>query len=484
MGTSAQSVEIARPAGLPLVRRDHARWLVRAPGQRGALSPEEVAHALKAKRAELRKYLDWRRDVAGLREHVRDELVDEAIGIVVMSSQPIRDEQHLEGAFWVSIGYLLMAHRSGRRDLHVGSRRRVEFEPVAEVLPSDDDEPFDLVAARERIATAADLMAHVNGAGVYRVAAELDGQVVWSGTPSVDEGRCVAHGLYDGALNFHSNQPCPQETGVNIEVPTTTLAEGQHELAVIVEDAAGSIATVYNGTINIDNRPPPEKVVLAPLLPNRGACNGTPCDEAAKLIVAAGEPMTITRTLGHTAVTLTGHLTSPQGGPIKDAQVKLLQQIVGSAAVTQVAGTTTSADGSWSLKAPAGPSRLLHVAFYSHTLDATPASILDFHESVQGAVSMHAPRRVRLGKAVTFTGQLDGGYVPAGGESVQVEIFYSGRWRTIEVLSTTSNGRWTYKYVFTLGVGSSYTFRVVTVPNGGYPYISNHSKTVRVTVVR
>jgi hypothetical protein len=161
MATS-QSAAIPRPTALPLVRRDHARWLVRAPGQRGALSPEEAAHALKAKRSELRRSLDWRRDVAGLPEHVRDELVDEAISVVVMSSKPIRDEQHLQGAFWATIGYLLMAHRSGRRDLHVGSQRRVEFEPVAEVLPGDNDEPFDLVAARERIATAADLMAQLD----------------------------------------------------------------------------------------------------------------------------------------------------------------------------------------------------------------------------------------------------------------------------------------------------------------------------------
>jgi hypothetical protein len=157
-----ESAAIPRPTGLPLVRRNHARWLVRAPGQRGALTPEEAAHALNAKRVELRRRLDWRRDVAGLPEHVREELVDEAIGVVVMASKPIRDEQHLQGAFWSAIGYLLMEHRSGRRDLHVGSRRRMEFEPVAEVLPSDDDEPFDLVAARERIATAADLMAQLD----------------------------------------------------------------------------------------------------------------------------------------------------------------------------------------------------------------------------------------------------------------------------------------------------------------------------------
>lgn len=186
MGTSAQSVAIARPAGLPLVRHNHARWLVRAPGQRGALSPEEAAHALNAKRAELRRRLDWRRDVAALPAHVRDEIVDEAIGLVVMSSKPIRNEEHLQGAFWTSIGFLLAEFRSGRRDLHVGSRRRVDFEPVAETVPDDDDEPFDLVAARERIATAADLMAHldpfekrvlavmaVHGLGVKRAAKAL-----------------------------------------------------------------------------------------------------------------------------------------------------------------------------------------------------------------------------------------------------------------------------------------------------------------------
>jgi hypothetical protein len=78
-----------------------------------------------------------------------------------MSSKPICSEEHLEGAFWTSSGYLLAECRSGRRDLHVGSRRRIDFEPVAEVL-SDQSEPFDLVAARERIATAADLMAQLD----------------------------------------------------------------------------------------------------------------------------------------------------------------------------------------------------------------------------------------------------------------------------------------------------------------------------------
>jgi hypothetical protein len=216
--------------------------------------------------------------------------------------------------------------------------------------------------------------------------------------------------------------------------------------------------------------------------PERGPCNGTPCDEAAKLAAIAGEAKTFTRVLGHSTATLVGRLTSPTGAPINDAQVKLLQQISGSTTVTPIASTTTNADGSWSIKAPAGPSRLLRVAFYSHTLDTIPASTLDFHENVQGTMSMRAPRRARLGRPLVFTGQLAGGYVPAGGESVQMEIFYGGRWRTIEVLTTNGHGQWAYKYVFSLGVGTSYLFRAATVSNAGYPFLSTHSKPVRVTV--
>jgi hypothetical protein len=324
------------------------------------------------------------------------------------------------------------------------------------------------------------------GPGIYSVVVKVDGDPVYDGTPDPNGGKCVVAGTAsEGSRQFEATQPCPQSVPVSVQVPTGSFGNGQHTLTIEAEDAAGASAVVYSATITIANpqQPASEPVSSTPP-PERGPCNGTPCDEAAKLIAAAGEPRTITRPLGHSTVTLTGRLTSPTGAPIHGAQVKLLQQTVGSAAVTQIASTTTGANGSWSLKAPASASRLLQVAFYSHTLDTLPASTLDFHENVQGAVSMHAPHKAWIGHALVFSGQLHGGYVPAGGESVQMEIFYGGRWRTIEVLPTNSKGQWSYKYVFTLGVGASYRFRAVTVPNGAYPFISAASKPVRVTVQR
>lgn len=323
------------------------------------------------------------------------------------------------------------------------------------------------------------------GPGVYQVRVKIDGKQVLVETPNTNNGKCSSAGTSGGIRVFDYAQPCPTETAVHTEVQTASVADGTHALEIEVEDAAGDLTTAYTGPVTTLNHAITTTTTTQPSTPpERGPCNGTPCDEAAKLAATAGEAKAFTRALGHSTATLTGRLTSPTGAPIKDAQVKLLQQINGSATVTQIAGTTTGTDGSWSIKAPAGPSRLLRAAFYSHTLDTIPASTLDFHENVQGTMSMHAPRRARLGRTVVFAGQLAGGYVPSGGESVQIEILYGGRWRTIEVLPTNSKGRWTYKYVFSLGVGASYLFRSATVPNAGYPFLSTHSKPIRVTVER
>ena len=106
--------------------------------QRGAF-PDEAAHALQARRAELRAAVDRRKDARFLSAGVRDEVVDEAIAVVVMSRKPIQNEEHLQGAFWTSVGYLVAERRAGRHELRIGSQRRVAFEPLAGELAVGDD---------------------------------------------------------------------------------------------------------------------------------------------------------------------------------------------------------------------------------------------------------------------------------------------------------------------------------------------------------
>jgi hypothetical protein len=215
----------------------------------------------------------------------------------------------------------------------------------------------------------------------------------------------------------------PASGNADVTFTAHGIPDGPHVVEVDLEDAAGNKATVFSKTIQIQNHPTtPSTTTAVPVIapPERGPCNGVPCSEAAKLTATAGEAKSLNRPQKKSALTLTGRLTTPTGAPIKDAQVKLLQQIQGASTTNQVATAATTADGSWSLKAPAGPSRLLRVAFYSHTLDVVPAATLDFHESVPAIVSIHAPRHVRLGQFFDFSGQLTGGYIPPGGEELQV----------------------------------------------------------------
>ncbi len=156
------SVETARfEAGRLATWRTRPRGsqpVLRAPWRRGSWSPEEVAHALNARREELCRALERRRDAFGVPAEMREEIVDEAICAVVMSRRAVVSEEHLLGAFWTAVGLVLKEHHAGRRLLRVGSRERVDFELIAARIPTGG-EPFDVVEMREQLARAADFMA-------------------------------------------------------------------------------------------------------------------------------------------------------------------------------------------------------------------------------------------------------------------------------------------------------------------------------------
>ncbi len=92
-----------------------------------------------------------------------------------------------------------------------------------------------------------------NGPGVYSVSAAVGGRVVWSGQPNDNSGGCVAAGSDGSALMFDSAQPCLTSETVDIPVPTRSLPDGRHELAISVIDAAGNSSTVLDREISTSN---------------------------------------------------------------------------------------------------------------------------------------------------------------------------------------------------------------------------------------
>jgi hypothetical protein len=86
------------------------------------------------------------------------------------------------------------------------------------------------------------------------VTAAIDGRPVFSGTPNTNGGACVPVGTdASGALMFDLQQPCPATEVVDVPIPTVGLADGAHDLAVTVTDAARNSSTVLDQNISTSN---------------------------------------------------------------------------------------------------------------------------------------------------------------------------------------------------------------------------------------
>ncbi len=327
-----------------------------------------------------------------------------------------------------------------------------------------------------------------HGPGIYRVTADLDGNILWSGTPSLNEGWCVASGTYDGALNFHSTQPCPQETGVNIEAPTAGIAEGEHQLEIEVEDAAGNTSVVYEHTITIQNHPTPLTASLASTLaPVRGPANGTPASESAILTGQwkgeSGKSASRLRSAYGRSHEITGKLTTAAGAPIAGALIEASQKPASlGAAASSIAGTHTNPQGLFTIDVPpTSSSTSIQLAYRSHLGDAQPAATrtltLQVPASVQLTVSPHI---TSIGHTIVLRGKL-AGPIPPGGKKVLFEARVpGGPWIEFHNATVDSHGRFRATHHFTFPGPARYQFRVVCEREADFPFLAGNSNIVRV----
>ncbi|GAC1484933.1 MAG: hypothetical protein NVS1B9_02140 [Solirubrobacteraceae bacterium] len=102
---------------------------------------------------------------------------------------------------------------------------------------------------------AATFTAADSGAGIYAQLAYVDGKLVQSEPIDNNNGRCVDRGTVPGMHDFAYLRPCKQFVNAVLNLDTTQLADGNHTLNVLAEDAAGDRATVYNGPLTTANAP-------------------------------------------------------------------------------------------------------------------------------------------------------------------------------------------------------------------------------------
>jgi len=306
------------------------------------------------------------------------------------------------------------------------------------------------------------------GPGIYTVTVSVDGHALSTTTPDTNGGKCASLGRdANGVPEYTAQEPCPLSEQVNIPINTTGLTDGHHELTVSITDAAGVTATVYDGTITTQNAP----VLVSSLgaLPGpgtgtggnggvatsstlgAGAANGTSVSETAQLRLGVGRR--ISRSFVHRAFHLTGRLLDGQGHPIGSATLDVLQQIAGATTLEIIGHAKTGTNGDFKVGVPAGPSRLIEVAYRAFSTDTTYAAEAKIEESVGAGVQINiTPRHTNATGTILLTGQVDGP-VPAQGVIVDLLVHYRGRWEPFRTPRTDAAGRFDVAYQFQGALG-------------------------------
>jgi len=313
---------------------------------------------------------------------------------------------------------------------------------------------------------SASFQAKDTGSGVYEAIVEVDGVAVARQVVDANDGRC--------GEPFTSLKPCKASVSGSISLDTTTIANGRHNVSLIVTDGTGANRDAESFAITVDNSA------------GRGAANGTGASESAKLTAAfkGKTGAAITTGLGRKVV-VEGRLTDTAGRPITNATLDVVGVERRLGAVEQPIGQTiTGADGRYAITVTASVGRRLIVRYRAFVADTRAAAVAELALKVRAAPTLSiSTRTVRPPRKVTFSGRLRGGSVPPGGKIGVIQVNLGGIWRAFRDLRTDRKGRFKVVYPFKVRQNRKLRFRVRVVKDGSYPFETGTSA-VRVLRIR
>jgi hypothetical protein len=317
----------------------------------------------------------------------------------------------------------------------------------------------------------------------------------------------VASADFGGACSYTDLAACPLVRTGSVNVNTGVVPDGRYDLRLEATDAAGNttMRTVAND-VQVDNVPDegPSSVVVPQPLPGPAGREGSPgtpgtdgrdgapaprtangrnaSAEARLTAIFASKQRTMRARYG-TRVLITGQLAAPSGTPIVGARLDVLTQARLLGATMAPAGqVTTDAQGRFRYIAPVGASRTIRFAYKAHLEDTAFAAQQDVELGVIASVSLKVSKTsLRNGQTVRFTGQVPG--APKGSRKVvELQVRKGARWMTFRS-TRLSGGRFSSSYRFTRTRGvKRYEFRARVRTEEGFPFLTGHSRSARVTV--
>jgi len=162
--------------------------------------------------------------------------------------------------------------------------------------------------------------------------------------------------------------------------------------------------------------------------------------------------------------------------------LQVFSRQLGTAQWKQLRSISTSESGRIRYRARRGPARTLRFRYPgTRTIrgDNAPVKL-----QVAASSTMRGPRRAVVnGEYATLRGRLRGGWVPAAGALVELQVYARRSWRTFAQPRTDKAGRWRYQYQFeTISGNARFRFRARIRRQTGYPFATGASRTVHVRV--
>jgi hypothetical protein len=179
---------------------------------------------------------------------------------------------------------------------------------------------------------------------------------------------------------------------------------------------------------------------------------------------------------------LSGRLTNVDGQPLEAASIETLETRTDGTNVP-IGLATTGRDGRFHYVVRATRNRkLLFHYLGSRRIGAARA---DFRLRVRAKSSIEVSREtVRNGQAVVFRGRVASRPLPPGGKLIEMQAHFRGRWRTFSTVRADRAGSWRFPYRFGATLGRvTYRFRSRLPAEGGYPFVTGHSRVARVLVL-
>jgi hypothetical protein len=282
------------------------------------------------------------------------------------------------------------------------------------------------------------------GGGVARADLLVDG--VTSQSAAVDAASCVKP--------YVVPVPCSLAGRIGIDLDTTKLSDGAHNVELRVYDAAGNLATVGPVATTFSNH-----VAEVP----RTAIAGRVSFHKTTLRSSYG-----------TKARLEGSVAGLDDAPLAGVPVEVASRVKADGApFTPVASAATDHSGRFTIPIEPGPSRAYRVRY-----GASEAIAEVF---VRAPVTLRVtPSKTRNRRSVRFRGSITG--ATSSGVRVELQARAGKRWVPFRT-AALKRSRFSATYRFTSTAATTrYRFRAVVRADPDLPYAANTSKTVSVLV--